>query len=202
MRGPQVLCGARPRVGPSSQAFASALTERTQKITEGDCAGIAGDGLQQQAWRAVLGILRQVDGGGPVSLSARRLISAASFCPSAPIRKARCDKNFRPCGRQQVGNLFWARNVVVDEQPSRALFGKSAQRSFCRLLNISFFCCRRTQSDSKPRKGAQETRACFGRTPTNARIQTSEALRPRCQLNLDRRAARTDRAEGRPRSAG
>jgi hypothetical protein len=32
------------------------LTQRAQKITGGDCAGIAGDGLHQQAWRAVLGI--------------------------------------------------------------------------------------------------------------------------------------------------
>src|SRR5262245_24144440 len=67
----------------------------------------------------------------------REHIKRDLLCPSAPIRKARRNTNSRPCGRQQVGNLFWARNVVVNEEPSRALFRQSAQRSRRRLLNIS-----------------------------------------------------------------
>src|SRR5262249_32644571 len=63
------------------------------------------------------------------------------------------------------------------EKPCRALFCHSAQRSFSRLLNISFFCRCCAQRHSKTRKSTQEARARFGWTPTNARIQTSEAVR-------------------------
>jgi hypothetical protein len=45
------------------------------------------------------------------------------------------------------------------------------------LLNISFFCHCRTQRHSKARKSTQASCPRFGRTPTNTRIQTSEAVR-------------------------
>jgi hypothetical protein len=48
-----------------------ALAQRAPKITQGDCTRVDGDGLLQQARRAVLGVMRQVDGGGAVALSAR-----------------------------------------------------------------------------------------------------------------------------------
>src|SRR5262245_65082305 len=66
MRGAQVLRIARPAASACSQAPASALTQGAPKITQGDCARTTGDGLQQQAGCAVLGILRQVDGGKPI----------------------------------------------------------------------------------------------------------------------------------------
>ena len=65
MRGAQVLCRERPGVGPCSQALTSALAQGTPKITKGDCARITGDGLHQQAGRAVLGIMREVVVAGP-----------------------------------------------------------------------------------------------------------------------------------------
>jgi hypothetical protein len=66
MRGQEVLRRARPGVGPSSQAPLSALAQRAQKVIAGDCAGIAGDGLHQQARRAVFGVLHKVNGRGVV----------------------------------------------------------------------------------------------------------------------------------------
>jgi hypothetical protein len=68
-------------------------------------------------------------------------------------------------------------DVVVNEKPCRALLCQSAQRSLRRLLNISFFCHCRTQRHSKARKSTQASCPRFGRTPTNTRIQTSEAVR-------------------------
>src|SRR5262249_56259575 len=44
------------------------------------------------------------------------------------------------------------------------------------LLNIRFLRRRRTQRHGKRCEAAQDTRARFGRTPANARIQTSEAV--------------------------
>jgi hypothetical protein len=67
-------------------------------------------------------------------------------------------------------------DVVIDEEPCCALFRQSAQRSLSRLLNISFVCRRRTQNHGKGRKSTQEAGARLGGTPTNARIQTSEAV--------------------------
>src|SRR5262249_4281829 len=68
-------------------------------------------------------------------------------------------------------------DVVINEEPCCALSCQSVQRSLRRLLNISFFCRCCAQSDSKARKSTQEPRARFGRTPTNARIKTSKAVR-------------------------
>ena len=73
--------------------------------------------------------------------------------------------------------MIWCGDVVVNEEPSRALFCQSSQCGLCRLLNISFFCRCCTQGHSKVRKSTQEPGARLGWTPTNARIQTSEAVR-------------------------
>ena len=67
-------------------------------------------------------------------------------------------------------------DIVVDEQPSRALLSKPAQGSLRSLLHISFFCRRRTQGDGKARKSAQKPDACLGGAPTHARIEASEAV--------------------------
>jgi hypothetical protein len=42
-------------------------------MIEGNCARTTGDGLQQQAGRAVLGILRQVDGRRPKTFGDSRI---------------------------------------------------------------------------------------------------------------------------------
>src|SRR5262249_18961349 len=95
----------------------------------------------------------------------------------APIREPRRDQDARASGWQKVCYSIWRGDVVVNEEPCRALFRQSAQRSLRRLLNISFFRCGCTQGDSKVRKSTQEPGARFGWTPTNARVQTSEAVR-------------------------
>jgi hypothetical protein len=66
------------------------------------------------------------------------------------------------------------------------LFRQSAQRSLRRFLNASFFCRCYTHVDSKVRESTQEPCSRFSRTPTNARIQTSEAV---CILNRQRTLA-------------
>jgi hypothetical protein len=53
---------------PRGKTLASAVPQGLQKITQGDCARITGDGLHQQARRAILGILRQVDAEWVVTL--------------------------------------------------------------------------------------------------------------------------------------
>ena len=82
-------------------------------------------------------------------------------------------------------------DVVVNEEPSRALFRQSAQRSLRRLLNISFFCRCCTQRHRKARKSTQEPRARLGRAPTHTRIETAVAVRI---LNGQRSLAHTAHA--------
>ena len=68
-------------------------------------------------------------------------------------------------------------DIVVDEKPCRTLFCQSAQRGLRSLFDVSFFCCCCTQGHRKVRKSTQEAHAGLGRTPTDARIETSEAMR-------------------------
>ena len=109
----------------------------------------------------------------------------------APVREPRRDEHARPSGWQKVCYVIWRGDVVVDEEPSRALFCQSAQRSLRRLLNISFFCRCCTQRHSKARKSTQEPRARLGRTPTHTRIEIAVAVRI---LNGQRSLAHTAHA--------
>ena len=95
----------------------------------------------------------------------------------APVREPRRDQHARPSGWQQVRNVARCGDIVVDEEPCRALFGQSAQRGLRRFLNISFFCRCCTQCHSEARKSTQEPRARLSRTPTHPGIQTPEAVR-------------------------
>ncbi len=74
----------------------------------------------------------------------------------APVREPRRDQHARPSGWQKVCYVIRRGDVVVDEEPSRALLGKSTQRSLRRLLNVSFFCRCCTQGHRKARKSTQE----------------------------------------------
>jgi hypothetical protein len=47
---------------------------------------------------------------------------------SRPVRKARRDQDPRAARWQKSGNLIWARNVVVNQQPSSALSGEVVER--------------------------------------------------------------------------
>src|SRR5262245_40949268 len=91
MRGAKVLRRARPGIGLSCQAPASALAQRAQKITQGDCARITGDELQQQAGRVVFGILRQIYGGraGSVAPRAGEQYYSVTTLPVARVTQAR-----------------------------------------------------------------------------------------------------------------
>src|SRR5262249_18186931 len=95
----------------------------------------------------------------------------------APVREPRRDEHARSGGWQKVCYGIWRGDIVVHEQPCRALFAKATHRCLGGLLNIGFLCCCCTQRHSEARKSTQEPRARLGRTPTNARIQTSEAVR-------------------------
>src|SRR5262249_31767297 len=57
-----------------------------QKITEGDCARITSDGLQQQAGHAVLGINRAVLG---IYRRGTRILRSAQFLRSATVKPSR-----------------------------------------------------------------------------------------------------------------
>ena len=67
---------------------------------------------------------------------------------------------------------IWCGDVIVDEQPSRALLGKPEQRCLGGLLDVGFFwrCC--AQGHRKGRKSTQEPRARLRGTPTHTGIQT------------------------------
>src|SRR5215831_2180117 len=95
----------------------------------------------------------------------------------APVREPRRDQHPRPIGWQKFYYVLWLGDVVVNQEPCRPLLRQSTQRSLRRLLNVSFVCRCCTQGDSKGRESTQQASARFGRTPTNARIQTSEAVR-------------------------
>jgi hypothetical protein len=62
--GPASPTQSATRNGSSSQAPASAITQGPQKIIEVDCGRITSDGLQQQALRALLSVLRQLEVDG------------------------------------------------------------------------------------------------------------------------------------------
>ena len=96
--------------------------------------------------------------------------------PAAPIRKAGCNENPGFCGWQKIGNLVWARNIVVDEQPRRALLGKPTQGSLRSLLHIGFLCRRSPQQDQEARKAAQKPHPRLSRAPTHAFIKAPEAI--------------------------
>src|SRR5262249_22160561 len=89
----------------------------------------------------------------------------------------RRDEYAHPGGWQKVCYGIWRGDIVVDEQPCRALLSKPTQRRLGGLLNVGFLRRRRTQRHGEAREGAQETRARLGGTPTHARVQTSEAVR-------------------------
>jgi hypothetical protein len=55
-----------------SQAPASAITQGPQKITEVDCGQTTSDGLRQQARRALLSVLRQLEVDGPAPVREQR----------------------------------------------------------------------------------------------------------------------------------
>src|SRR5262249_28534414 len=114
----------------------------------------------------------------------------------APIREPRRNQHTRPTGWQKFDYVLWLGDIVVNQEPCRPLSRQSAQRSIRCLLKINFFCRCCTQRHGKTRKGTQEARVRFSRTPTNARIQTSEAVRI---LNGQRRF--TDAAHALHRSA-
>src|SRR5262245_19431603 len=107
----------------------------------------------------------------------RQSVERDRLRPAPPFGKARRDQHTRTSGCQKVSYGIWRGDTVIDEEPCCALFCQLAQRSLRRFLNISFVCRCCTQGDSKVRKSTQEPRARFGRTPTNARIQTSKAVR-------------------------
>ena len=97
--------------------------------------------------------------------------------PAAPIRKAGCNENPGFCGWQKIGNLVWARNIVVDEQPSRALLGKPTQGSLRSLLHIGFLCRRSPQQDQRGPQGCSKAPpASHSRAPTHAFIKAPEAI--------------------------
>src|SRR5262249_33408203 len=70
----------------------------------------------------------------------------------APIREPRRNEHARPSGWQKVWYLIRRADIVVNEEPCRALFRQSSQRSLRSLLNVGFFCCCCTQSDGKARE--------------------------------------------------
>src|SRR5262249_54384874 len=95
----------------------------------------------------------------------------------APIREPRRDQHARASRWQKVCYRIWCGDVVVNEQPCRALLSKPTQPCLRSLLKISFFRRCSTQSDSKGRKSTEQPKPGLSRTPTHARIQTSEAVR-------------------------
>src|SRR5262245_44228782 len=94
-----------------------------------------------------------------------------------PIRESRRDQHPRSRGRQKVCYVIRRGNVVVKQQPCRALFYQPAQRGLRHLLDIGFFWRCRAQSHGKVRESTQEPSPSFGWTPANPRRQSSEAVR-------------------------
>src|SRR5262245_7831112 len=56
----------------------------------------------------------------------------------APVRESRRDEHARPSGWQQVRNVLRCGDIVVDEEPCRALLSKPTQSCLGGLLDISF----------------------------------------------------------------
>src|SRR5262245_32628068 len=80
-------------------------------------------------------------------------------------------------GWQKVSYGIWRGDIVVDEQPRGPLLSKPMQRRLGGLLHVCFLCRCCPQRHGEAREGTQEPRARLGRTPANARIETSEAVR-------------------------
>jgi hypothetical protein len=70
--GPASSTQSATRNWSSSQAPALAITQGPQKIAEVDCGRITSDGLQQQARRALLSVLRQLEVDGPAPVREQR----------------------------------------------------------------------------------------------------------------------------------
>jgi uncharacterized protein YlzI (FlbEa/FlbD family) len=57
----------------------------------------------------------------------------------APIGEPRGDQHARPSGWQKVCYRIWLGDVVVNEEPCRALFRQVPKRSLRGLLNVGYF---------------------------------------------------------------
>src|ERR1700730_392836 len=69
----------------------------------------------------------------------------------APVGEPRRDQHTRPSGWQKVRYLIRRGDVVVNEEPCRALLSKPTQRSLSGLLDVGFLRHRRTQRHGKGR---------------------------------------------------
>jgi hypothetical protein len=152
---------------PSRSAFASSRVERVG----GDAGAVLGPGmvlrkrLCTRSIAASRAALKESYG-----LLIRQHIQRDLIGYFTPVRKPGRDQHTCPSGWQKVWYLIRRADIVVNEEPCRALFRQSSQRSLRSLLNVGFFCCCATQRHTKARKSTQEPGARFGRTPANARI--------------------------------
>src|SRR5208337_4115132 len=128
--------------------------QRTQGFREKPCAGLVAESgsLLKKGYR----------------FFDRQHVERNFLGPSSPVGKARRDEQPRPRGRQQIGDLRRARDVVVDEEPGRALLGERPKRRLRRLLDVGLVSRHGPERYRERRQAGQETRAAFGRAPPYA----------------------------------
>ena len=110
--------------------------------------------------------LKEGDGLGP-----RQDIERHLLCPVTPVAETRSNQDPRPRCGQQVGDVIWACNVVVDQEKDRALFSEATQSRLRRLLDIGLFPQGRAKRLGQLRQGGLQAEARLGRAPPDTRIE-------------------------------